>query len=83
MCRITDATAFDFSNLDGNRVFLYQAKTGQPVYVPIPPFVVKALEALRPLGETPFWSGRGKIKSAVTHWQRALGPTPAGASSPA
>src|SRR4029450_10715210 len=23
--------------------------------------------------ETPFWSGRGTIKSAVSHWQRALG----------
>ena len=70
--RITDATAFDFSKLDDNRVFLYQAKTGQPVFIPIPPWVVEALEALKPLGETPFWSGRGAIKSAVSHWQRAL-----------
>ena len=71
--RITDATAFDFSKLDVNRVFLYQAKTGQPVFIPIPPVAVEALDALRPRGETPFWSGRGTIKSAVSHWQRVLG----------
>jgi len=54
---------------------LYQAKTGTPVYVPLPPHVVKALENVPP-GPKPnrdifSWSGNGQPKSVVADWQRS------------
>lgn len=73
--RIRDAILLERHRLDGDSLLLYQAKTGTPVYVPLPPFVVEALETLPP-GPKPnpryfFWSGNGKPKSAVADWQRA------------
>jgi integrase/recombinase XerD len=61
---------------DKNEIFLRRAKTGQPVYVPIPPDVADALCEIPP-GPAPnpryfFWSGNGKLKSAVADWQRTL-----------
>jgi integrase len=48
-------------------------KTGVPVFVPLPPYVVEALD------ETPnvhasyfFWSGNGLPKTTVADWQRSL-----------
>jgi integrase/recombinase XerD len=73
--RIRDAITLERNRLHGDSLLLYQAKTGQPVYVPLPPYVVKALEAI-PDGPVPnpryfFWSGNGKPKSAVADWQRS------------
>jgi integrase len=61
--------------LNGDSLLLYQAKTGTPVYVPLPPQVVEALEDIPP-GPKPnpryfFWSGNGDPKSAVADWQRS------------
>src|SRR5882724_1655572 len=54
-------------------VFLYTQKTGVPVQTVLPEFVVKCL------GATPlkteryfFWSGIGKLDSAVRSWQARL-----------
>src|SRR5262249_48267494 len=55
----------------GDRLFLYTAKTGTPVYCPLPPIVIEALNAL-PAGRYFFWTGESKPKSAVGDWQRAL-----------
>jgi integrase/recombinase XerD len=52
---------------------LYTAKTGTPVHIPPPEFVVEGLEMAR--GTNPqfyFWSGEGKQKSCVGDWQRSL-----------
>ena len=73
--RIRDAMTLEKTRLAGDSVFLYQAKTGTPVYCPLPPFLVKALQEL-PAGPRPnpryfFWSGNGDPKSAVANWQRA------------
>jgi len=74
--RIRDAVTLEKPRLQGDNLFLYQAKTGTPVYVPLPPFVVKTLNELPP-GARPnpryfFWSGNGEPKSAVANWQRAF-----------
>jgi integrase len=73
--RIRDAVTLERHRLHGESLLLYQAKTGMPVYVPLPPFVIEALQAL-PLGPKPnatyfFWSGNGRPKSAVADWQRS------------
>jgi integrase len=72
--RIRDAVTLERHRLHGDSLLLYQAKTGTPVYVPLPPEVVLALENVPP-GPKPnpryfFWSGNGKPKSAVADWQR-------------
>ena len=73
--RIRDAIILERHRLHGDSLLLYQAKTGTPVYVPLPPHVVAALENLPP-GPKPnpryfFWSGNGDPKSAVANWQRS------------
>jgi integrase len=73
--RIRDAITLEKTRLMGDSLFLYQAKTGTPVYCPLPLFVVQALQELPP-GPRPnpryfFWSGNGDPKSAVANWQRA------------
>jgi integrase/recombinase XerD len=74
---IRDAITLERSRLTAdNRIFLYRAKTGQPVYVKIPAFVGEALRDIPP-GPKPnpryfFWSGNGNPKSAVADWQRAF-----------
>ena len=73
--RIRDAITFERHHLQGDSLLLYQAKTGTPVYVPLPPYVVEALDNVPP-GPKPnpryfFWSGNGDPKSAVANWQRS------------
>jgi integrase len=74
--RISDAVALERSRLEGNKLFLYQAKTGLPVYVPLPHDVAENLRAIPP-GAKPnpryfFWSGNGDPRSAVKDWQRSF-----------
>jgi integrase len=73
--RIRDAVTLERHRLNGDSLLLYQAKTGTPVYVPLPPHVVEELESIPP-GPKPnpryfFWSGNGDPKSAVADWQRS------------
>jgi integrase/recombinase XerD len=73
--RIRDAITLERHRLHGDSLLLYQAKTGTPVYVPLPPFVIAALQNIPP-GPKPnpryfFWSGNGDPKSAVADWQRS------------
>lgn len=73
--RIRDAVTLEKTHLVGDDILLYQAKTGTPVFVPLPPYVAEALRSLPP-GPKPnpryfFWSGNGLPKSAVADWQRA------------
>lgn len=73
--RIGDAVTLERSRLQGDNLMLYQAKTGTPVFVPLPIFLVEELGKL-PSGPRPnpryfFWSGNGLPKSAVADWQRS------------
>jgi integrase/recombinase XerD len=73
--RIRDAVTLERHRLQGDNLLLYQAKTGQSVYVPLPPEVVEALVNI-PEGPVPnkryfFWSGNGLPKSVVANWQRS------------
>ena len=71
--RIGDAVTLAQSRITGDKLFLYTAKTGTPVYVPLPDFVLTALEAVPKISEQFFfWSGKSKIESATGDWQRAL-----------
>jgi integrase len=46
---------------------------GTPVYLPLPEFVLGALDQTPVVSERYFfWSGNGKLKSAVADWQRIL-----------
>ena len=69
--RIGDAIRLSKSQVADGKVFVRTAKTGQPVTVPVPPEVVKALARSRTaLTDT---SGPGKnIRSAVSNWSRYL-----------
>jgi len=74
---IRDAVTLERRRLNENgELFLYRAKTGSPVYVPLPPAVADALREIPP-GPTPnpryfFWSGNGSPKSVVGNWQRSF-----------
>ena len=71
--RIRDAVTCERKRLVDGKLFLYQAKTGTPVYCPVPPVVVEALNDLN--GSNPkyfFWSGNGNPKSAVADAQRSF-----------
>ena len=73
---IPDAISLERTRLIGDNLLLYQAKTGTPVYVPLPPQVSEALRRV-PAGNKPnpryfFWSGNGLPKTAVADWQRSF-----------
>jgi integrase len=59
--------------LSGNRLFLYTQKTGVPVHVPLPPFVVDALEACPRISERYwFWTGVGSKETLAGNWRRTF-----------
>jgi integrase/recombinase XerD len=71
--RIRDAATLRRERLRDGKLLLYMQKTGVPVFVPLQPYVVAALD------ETPnvhpsyfFWSGNGLPKTTVADWQRSL-----------
>jgi integrase/recombinase XerD len=77
--RIRDAVMLKRSDVSFDngtwRVFLYQQKTGQPVYIPIPAQLGECLEAMGKIDNRTthiFWSGLGNPKSCVGDWQRSL-----------
>src|SRR5262249_25132775 len=51
------------------RLFLYQAKTGHPVLLPLPPEVLKALGEC---GNPYFHRGVGNLETATKKWQARL-----------
>ena len=50
---------------------MYTAKTGTPVYCPLPPFVIEALNAI-PESTYFFWTGLSTPKTAAGIWQESL-----------
>jgi integrase/recombinase XerD len=71
--RISDSTVLEVASLQGNKIRLYQAKTGEFVYVPIPHTVSTALRSIphkNPLYF--FWSGHSKTQAAASLWRKRL-----------
>ena len=71
--RIGDTIALNKSRLQGSKLSLYTAKTGTPVYVPLPPVVTKALAKLETnvVGRY-FSTGDAKPQTARANWSRYL-----------
>jgi integrase/recombinase XerD len=71
---IQDAVTLERERLsDDGKLFLYRAKTGVAVYVPIPPDVAETLRALP--SNNPryfFWSGNGDPQTGCKGWRRSL-----------
>jgi integrase len=57
--RIRDAVTLACDRIVNGRLFLYTAKTGVPVWCPLPDFVVRALEACPRTNPRYFFSGAG------------------------
>jgi integrase-like protein len=71
--RISDAVQLTADRITGRRLFLYMQKTGEPVNVVLPDFVLKVLEETPRVGETHFfWTGEGNLESIVRSWQTRL-----------
>ena len=71
--RIGDATSCPVDRLQGDKLFLYTHKTGTPVYLKLPAFVVEALRSIPRTSERYwFWSGAGKIDNNTETWRRRL-----------
>lgn len=68
--RIGDTIRLSREQVALGRIRLYTAKTGQPVWVPVPPCVEEALRTIA-IGEHYFWTGKN-IRSAVANWSRYL-----------
>jgi site-specific recombinase XerD len=70
--RISDTIKLHADQRIEHRLRLYTTKTGQPVYVPLPPFVVEALEKIERPGHRYFWTGRAKLSTGRANWSRYL-----------
>jgi len=71
--RISDAVALSRGRIDLNgRLFLYRQITGHPVLIPLPAPAIAALHDCDEGSPLYFWSGAGKLKTALTEWQERL-----------
>jgi integrase/recombinase XerD len=71
--RIGDTTTLAVSALQGDKLHLYTAKTGTPVRVPLPKYVVKALKDVkRKHPDYFFWTGHHNVREAANTWRRSL-----------
>jgi integrase/recombinase XerD len=70
--RIADAVTLKREKLAGDRLFIYTAKTGTPVHIPVPPEVTEALSAIPETSEYFCWNGHGKQVTRVANWEAAL-----------
>jgi integrase/recombinase XerD len=71
--RISDTSTLAVDSLNGNRLKLYQAKTGEPVSVLIPSDVAEALLAVK--HKNPkyfFWTGNSKVSSVASFWRKRI-----------
>ncbi len=71
--RISDAVGCAVDRIQNGKVFLYTQKTGTPVCVPLPPFVVKELETVPRVTECHFfWAAVGTVETARKKWTESL-----------
>ena len=69
---IGDAISLETGMVRGNQIARRGDKTDVAVSLPIPDEVVSSLQRLPTAAGRFFWSGQGKLKSAVANWQRSL-----------
>jgi len=68
--RISDAVSCSVERLADGKLRLYTQKTGTHVHIPLPEFVVTALDSCPKMSERYwFWTGNGKLPTAVGRWQ--------------
>jgi integrase len=71
--RVGDAARLARDRIADGKLFLYTAKTGTLVWVPLPPLVLDALAAFRPANNTYFfWSGASSPDTIAKLWMRKL-----------
>jgi integrase/recombinase XerD len=71
--RIGDAVSCSVDRLVNGKLRLYTQKTGTHVHCPLPEFVVKELQKIPKMSERYwFWTGNGKLQTAVGDWQGRL-----------
>lgn len=70
--RISDAVGLKRDRVKAGKLFLYQAKTGTPVWIPLPKVVTDALKAADDGTPYYFWNGSAALKTVVTDWQAKL-----------
>jgi integrase/recombinase XerD len=71
--RIGDAVSCSVDRLADGKLRLYTQKTGTHVHCPLPEFVVRELDAIPKMSEKYwFWTGNGKLQTAVADWQGRL-----------
>jgi site-specific recombinase XerD len=71
--RMQDAACLERARLDGDKLFLYQPKTGTPVYCPLPEVVVQKLTALANANDRFFfYDGESQPESMVKSWDRVF-----------
>jgi integrase/recombinase XerD len=70
--RISDTASLRVDSLNGDRLKLYQAKTGEPVSVLVPKMVSKALHSLHPQSDWFFWTGASRISTVTGFWRERI-----------
>jgi integrase len=71
--RIQDAACLERKRLTDDRIFLYQQKTGTPVYCPLPQDVVKKLSSVTNDNDRYFfYDGSSQPESMVKSWDRVF-----------
>lgn len=71
--RIGDGVSLTPDQIIGNRLFLYTGKTGVPIHVLLPDFVVEILRATPPMTDRYYFrTGIGKLCTAVRVWETRL-----------
>jgi integrase/recombinase XerD len=71
--RIGDAATCKRDRLVGDRLFLYTQKTGVPVNLKLPPFLVELLTNLPSIStDFFFWTGVGTKETVAGNWRRTM-----------
>jgi integrase len=70
--RISDAAMLKEESLHGNRLLLYTAKTGTPVFVPLPPELVEKLRATTTKAGYFFITESTRMETVTNTWRRKL-----------
>ena len=71
--RISDVSTLAVASLKGNRLKLYQAKTGEPVSVLLPQYVADALLSVtRSNPQYFFWTGESRLETVTGFWRERI-----------
>ena len=71
--RIQDAVTIASERIIDGKLFLYTQKTGTPVWCPLAPIVLEALNKVPVVrGHYYFWTGESTKEGATKNWQKSL-----------